>query len=63
MSLLILESNVYVVCKQHKYIVGNVSIAEYCLYLMTCIRKFLVLVSSYSFVSQVLSLAVMNTCI
>ena len=30
MSLLILESNVNMVCKQHSYIVSNVSIGEYC---------------------------------
>ena len=27
---LILESNVNMVSKQHKYIVGNISIGEYC---------------------------------
>ena len=60
---LILESNVNMVSKQHKYIVGNVSIGEYCQYSITCISKFAVLVSSFSFVPQVLILAVMNTCI
>ena len=30
MSPLILKSNVDMVCKQHKYIVGNVNIGEYC---------------------------------
>ena len=30
MSLLILESNVNMVCKQHSYIVSNVSIGGYC---------------------------------
>ena len=30
MSLFILEGDVNIVCMQHKYIVGNVSIGEYC---------------------------------
>ena len=30
MSLFILEDDVNIVCMQHKYIVGNVSIGEYC---------------------------------
>ena len=63
MSPLILKSNVDMVCKQHKYIVGNVNIGEYCQYPMTLISKSVIAVSSFSFVPQVLILPVMNTCI